>query len=88
MKAVEPVAVLYSDAGCESKEAEAVLNAAHVKFQLLLIQDCKGEEVRAPRLLSVQGFFDTLEDIRLYAQLYGGMSKADERPQAFAASSS
>jgi hypothetical protein len=82
MAEFQAVPVLYTDHGSESRKAEEILKAANVDFQSLLIRDPALEGVTVPRLLSIQGFFDTLEDIRLYAELYGGTTRPIERYQA------
>ncbi len=63
--------VLCTDASPQSREAEATLKDAHLDFQSIVIGDPDREGKPVPRLLTSEGFFETLDDIRWYARVYG-----------------
>ena len=73
---MEPSRVLYTDDTSQSKEAESLLCEAGLNFQSIFISDPIREEKNPPQLLTFEGFFPTLDDIRWYARGYG--KKEDE----------
>ena len=71
MKQDKPIPVLYTDDSKAGKEAESALKAAEVHFQRICTRQSNHESGHLPQLLAGEGSFDTLEDIRWYARLYG-----------------
>jgi len=63
--------VLYTDASPQSAEAESALKDSGLDFQSIRIDDPKREGKPVPRLLTSEGYFETPDDIRWYARVYG-----------------
>lgn len=65
------VRILYMGTNRASTEAEEILKKAHLEFQSLRIRNPRQHDIIVPQLLTTEGFFETLNDIRWYANLYG-----------------
>jgi len=62
--------VFFRDRGSESDKAAAALAAAHLVVQEIVIEDPIRDEKPVPRLLTPEGFFDTLDGILWYTNAY------------------
>ena len=65
---------LFLDQSGESRLAEQARKEAHLEFAAVSIEDPAREGKRFPRLVTLQGLFESLESIRWYARAYGRSS--------------
>ena len=67
----ERACLLYVDGSEESRLATVVLDERNILYKSIDLRDFLSSDVHAPRLVSHEGRFEGLEEIREYASLFG-----------------
>jgi len=65
------IPVLYINDSQESNEAQAGLQYADFPVQKIRIEESNGGAVPVPQLMTKEGIFKSLDQIRWYARVYG-----------------